>query len=438
MSATLSRSILVLVTAGCLSATGSDLTPAAEASVGAGTPAVEIAPQEAGGIDPQYGCLICHADKRRAYLLGVHSDRNVRCHDCHGGNPDAFEIPEAHGGDFLGSLGKLATVEVCSSCHADPDVMRQYGLPADQIAELRTSRHGQLLLERGSEDAPTCSDCHDPHTTLRADDARSSAYPLNIPTLCAVCHEDEILMEPYGIPTDQVRNHRRSAHGKALFEDLNFAAPSCIGCHGSHAALPPNVGEISNVCGRCHVGTRKAFDEGPHGRATAEGTLPGCTSCHSSHDTERIQANMMATTCTACHEGGSASAMLGEEIEGILVRAEREMESADEAIHELVRAGHEVSDTRFRYRTALTQYRQLASAQHALDLERLTDLERVVGSISRDIVAEAEVSAEERWEHKLFLIPVWFLALATIVLAGSRLWRLRSTELASDPGQAAG
>jgi len=315
--------------------------------------------------------------------------------------------------------------------------MRQYGLPADQIAELRTSRHGQLLLERGSEDAPTCSDCHDPHTTLRADDARSSAYPLNIPALCAVCHEDEILMEPYGIPTDQVRSHRRSAHGKALFEDLNFAAPSCIGCHGSHAALPPNVGEISNVCGRCHVGTRKALEEGPHGRVATEGVLPGCTACHSSHDTERIPPDLVATTCTSCHAAGSAPSVLGEAIEEILVRAEREMHSAEQAIDELVRSGHEVSDTRFQYRTALTQFRQLASAQHALDLVRLEDLERVVGSISRDIVTEAEVSAEERWEHKLFLIPVWFLAIAVIVLAMSRLWRLRSTEPATDPGRVA-
>ena len=432
MSAALSRSILVLIGAGCVSAAGSYFTPAAEASV--------FIPQEAGGIDPQYGCLICHADKRRAFLLGVHSDRGVRCHDCHGGDPEAFEIPGAHSGDFRGSLGKLATVEVCSSCHADPDAMRQYGLPADQIAELRTSRHGQLLLEQGSENAPTCSDCHDPHTTLRADDARSSAYPPNIPTLCAVCHEDEALMEPYGIPTDQVRSHRRSAHGTALFEDLNFAAPSCIGCHGSHAALPPNVGEISNVCGRCHVGTRKALDEGPHGRAATGEAPPGCTACHSSHDTERIPSDLVAATCTGCHPASSPAAALGVEIEEILVRADRELESADEAIHELVRAGHEVSDTRFRYRTALTQYRQLASAQHALDLERLADLERVVGSISRDIVAEAEVSAEERWEHKLLLIPVWFLALATMVLAGSRLWRLRGTVPASDPdpGKAAG
>ncbi len=429
---------LFFVAAGVFAAAGLGRAPASRPSASAPASNGEASRQETSEIDPRYGCLVCHADKRRAYLLGVHSDRNVRCHDCHGGDPDSFELPGAHGGDFRGLLDKLATVEVCASCHADPDVMRQYGLPADQIAELRTSRHGHLLLEQGNTDAPTCSECHDPHTTLRADDARSSAYPLNIPALCAVCHEDEALMEPYGLPTDQVRSHRRSAHGVALFEDLNFAAPSCIGCHGSHAALPPNVSEISNVCGRCHVGTRKALDEGPHGRATAEGTLPGCTACHSSHDTERIPPELVATTCTGCHAADSAAAALGAAIEGILVGAGRELDSAAEAIDELVRAGHEVSDTRFRYRTALTQYRQLESAQHGLDLERLEDMERLVGSISRDIVAQAEVSAEERWEHKLFLIPVWFLALATISLAGSKLWRLRNAGPDPDSGQVIG
>ena len=404
-----------------------EATPAlvAETAAPAGSP--RAAQEDVRSIQP-YGCLICHADKRRAFRLGVHSDRGVLCHDCHGGDPDAFETTEAHTGDFRGSLGKLATVEVCSGCHSDPDRMRQYGIHVDQVAELRSSRHGQLLLEQGSEDAPTCSDCHDPHTTLRADDARSSAYPLNIPALCAACHEDEALMAPYGIPTDQVRSHRRSAHGRALFEDLNFAAPSCIGCHGSHAALPPDVSEIANVCGRCHVQTRKAFDEGSHGTANAEGTLPGCTACHSNHETERIPAELEADTCLGCHASDSVPSALGQEIEEVLVRAEQEMESADEAIRELVRAGHNVTDTRFRYRTALTQFRQLASAQHSLDLEQLEDLERVVGSISRDIVSEAEVSAEEKWERKLFLFPVWFFALAIVVLAGSKLRRLRTTE----------
>jgi hypothetical protein len=147
---------------------------------------------------------------------------------------------------------------------------------------------------------------------------------------------------------------------------------------------------------------------------------------------------LVAATCTGCHAADSAAAALGAAIEGILVGAGRELDSAAEAIDELVRAGHEVSDTRFRYRTALTEYRQLESAQHGLDLERLEDMERLVGSISRDIVAQAEVSAEERWEHKLFLIPVWFLALATISLAGSKLWRLRNAGPDPDSGKVLG
>jgi len=43
-----------------------------------------------------------------------------------------------------------------------------------------------------------------------------------------------------------------------------------------------------------------------------------------------------------------------------------------------------------------------------------------------DIRGKAEVSAEEKWEHKLFLIPIWFFALGIVFLAGYRLRRLRS------------
>lgn len=369
----------------------------------------------------EYGCLVCHADKRRAFLQGVHSERGVRCHDCHGGDPATYEAVEAHGGDFRGVLGKLEALEVCSSCHSDPDQMRQYGLPADQIAELRTSRHGQLLLDEGDLNAPTCSDCHDPHTTLRADDARSGVHPLNIAATCARCHDDEALMAPYGIPVDQVAEHRRSAHGVALYRDQNFAAPTCIGCHGSHAALPPDVREISNVCGRCHVNVRRAFDAGPHGSSPGTPSLLGCTACHSNHDTERVPADQVAETCGDCHDEGSAQITLGLEVEQLLLRARGELDRADEAIHELVRGGHEVSDERFRFEAALTNFRKLETMQHSLDLDQMTDLERLISSASLDIRNKAEVSAEEKWEHKLFLIPVWFFALGIIFLAGYRL-----------------
>ena len=374
----------------------------------------------------QYGCLVCHADKRRAHQLGVHSDRGVRCHDCHGGDPASYETPQAHGGAFKGSLGKLESVAVCASCHSDPDQMRQYGLPSDQIAELRTSRHGQLLLDEGNLDAPSCSDCHDPHTTLRSDDARSGVHPTNISATCARCHDDSGLMAPYGIPTGQVAEHRHSAHGIALFEEQNFAAPTCIGCHGSHAALPPDVGEISNVCGRCHVNVRRAFDFGPHGRLEGRSAPLGCTGCHSNHDTERVATDRIADTCAGCHEPGSAETLLGEEVEQVLLRAESEMVRAEEALHELIRGGHEVSDERFRLRAAHTEFRNLETLQHTLDLEQMDDVARLIASASLDIRGKAEVSAEERWERKLFLLPVWFFALGIVFLAGFKLRRIRT------------
>ena len=391
----------------------------------ADTSASALSIQEPVSSTARYGCLVCHADKRRAYRLGVHSDRGVQCHDCHGGNPSVFEAPQAHGGDFRGPLGKLESVDVCSSCHSDPDQMRQFGLPADQVAELSTSRHGQLLLDDRNFDAPTCSDCHDPHTTLRADDARSGVHPTNISATCAGCHEDASLMAPYGIPTGQVAEHRHSAHGIALYDDQNFAAPTCIGCHGSHAALPPGVGEISNVCGRCHVNVRRAFDLGPHGRLEGREAPLGCTGCHSNHDTERVATDRIAETCEGCHEAGGAETMLGEEVQQVLLRAENEMDRANEALHELVRGGHEVSDERFRLRAALTEFHNLEKMQHTLDLEQMEDLERLIASASLDIRGKAEVSAEEKWEHKLFLFPVWFFALGIVFLAGYRLRRLR-------------
>lgn len=371
-----------------------------------------------------YGCLVCHADKRRVFVQGVHSDWGIRCHDCHGGNPASTEVEAAHRGPFVGQPTKLEVVEICSKCHADPDQMRQYGLPADQLAELRTSRHGQLL-DAGNQDAPTCSDCHDPHRTLPSSDARSAVFPTNIPATCDRCHSDPEMMGPYGLETNQFGEFEASAHGRALYRDGNFAAPSCIGCHGSHAALPPDVGEIANVCGKCHQEVRHALSSGPHGPGEAPGSSAlGCTACHTNHGTERIASDQISETCMACHGPDEPAAHLGQEIEDGVIRAEAQMESAREAISELGRAGHRTADARFRYRSALTEFNQIAQVQHSLDVETLTDLELDVSSVTRSIESAAEVAAEHKWEHRLILIPLWFFALSMAALA---YFRFRKT-----------
>lgn len=368
-----------------------------------------------------YGCLVCHADKRRVFVLGVHSEWGIRCHDCHGGDPTSLEIEPAHRGEFVGVPDKLQVVEICSRCHSDPDQMRQYGLPADQLSELRTSRHGQLL-EAGNQDAPTCSDCHDPHTTLPSSDARSATFPTNIPATCGRCHSDAGMMDPYGLAVNQFDEFHTSAHGRAIYEEGNFAAPSCIGCHGSHAALPPDVSEIANVCGKCHVNVRQALAAGPHGPSAGTGSaFLGCTECHTNHATERVESEAIAETCIRCHDSADPAVQVGEEIEAGVMRAEAQMESAREAILELGRAGHRTSDARFRYRSALTEFNQIGRVQHSLDLEALTDLELEVSSTTKGIEAAAEVAAEHQWEHRLMLLPLWFFALSIAALAYFRL-----------------
>lgn len=369
------------------------------------------------GFDPTYGCVVCHSDKRRAFVQGVHSERGIRCHDCHGGNPQAIERPAAHQGRFVGSPDKIQIVQLCASCHSDVSQMRQYGLASDQLAEFRTSRHGQLLFEQRNFDAPTCTDCHDAHMILRPEDARSGVHPTNIPATCARCHTDEGLMAKYGIPVDQDALYRQGAHGIAVFGKHNFSAPTCVGCHGSHGALPPQVTEIAHVCARCHVLLGSAFYGGPHGEPALTGKLPGCLGCHSNHGTERVPPEHIAEGCLNCHPAGSAPAEHGAEIEAGVVRATEDIHAAHEAINELVRHGRPVHDARFRYLVGFTAYQQIAQVQHSLDLARLDDLARAVASSSREIRETAEVGAEQRWEHKLLLVPLWFLALAALALA---------------------
>ncbi len=231
-------------------------------------------------------------------------------------------------------------------------------------------------------------------------------------------------MARYGIPTDQFDRYRAGAHGVGVFERQNFAAPTCIGCHGSHAALPPAVTQIADVCGHCHVNLERALHEGPHGAPARDGSMPGCLACHSNHGTARTAPDQIAALCAGCHEAESGPALMGVEIQERVLRATEELDHAAEAIEELVAMGHQVEDDRFRHQAALTEYYQIALVQHSLDLEHLEDLGLRVRSNTGIIRSTAETIAEERWEHKLLLIPVWFLALSAVALAWFKLREL--------------
>jgi hypothetical protein len=170
------------------------------------------------------------------------------------------------------------------------------------------------------------------------------------------------------------------------------------------------------------------FGGGPHGAAARAGKMPGCLACHSNHGTHRVPPDSIAAVCQKCHGSDTRIRTMALDIQQRVAQATADMTSAERAIGQLSLAGERVGDYRFRYESALTDYLQIALVQHSLDLQRLDDLTRRVRSISVDLDAAAEASAERRWEHKLILLPVWFLALSAVVLALLTLRTLKEAD----------
>ena len=95
------------------------------------------------------------------------------------------------GDDPASKVHPLAVADTCGACHADPEHMAGYRLPA-----------------RGGGDRP--------------------------------------------IPTDQRERYGQSVHAHAMTEKGDLSAPTCNDCHGNHGATPPEVRSVANVCAQCH------------------------------------------------------------------------------------------------------------------------------------------------------------------------------------------
>lgn len=199
------------------------------------------------GIIPDL-CGDCHADEERMRPYGLPTDQlrqyreesvhgqrlaqgdeNVAtCYDCHGGH----EIREPN--DPTSSVYPVNLPSTCARCHADEELMRPYGISADQYALYKGSIHGLALLQEQNLRAPTCATCHGNH---------GAALPgyTEVPDLCGLqCHplaEEAYLAGPHG----------RGGEG----------APNCVTCHGRHDARPASeemfLGAEDRRCGSCHL-----------------------------------------------------------------------------------------------------------------------------------------------------------------------------------------
>ena len=288
----------------------------------------------------QDNCILCHSDPGnvkprvlfspdpakqgsnplldlRELVSDAHFRRGLSCSGCHGGSPKdesmTSEIGKRWPKEEERHRDRGWIPAFCARCHADPAFMRGFNptMPTDQLAKYRESRHGQLLLGEKDSRAAQCVSCHGVHGIRGPKSRKSTVNPQRIPDTCGSCHADAAHMAGFKtdsgqpLPVSQVAEYKSSVHGKALLEKGDLGAPSCTGCHGSHAAMPPAVASVAQVCRRCHAMNGQLFDGSRHKIAFEQHKWPECGQCHGKHaiskPSDALIGDKPGTLCHDCH-----------------------------------------------------------------------------------------------------------------------------------------
>ena len=372
-------------------------------------------------------CISCHeglggehAGITADWAESVHATQGVGCVSCHGGDPtkaDAGESMSPEAG-YLGPLPKDRIPGLCGSCHTRVDLMRPFDLPTDQLDQYWQSQHGQALLE-GDGNVATCFDCHDGHRVLKVSDPASQVYPTNEPAMCAGCHADQTLMDPYGIPTDQYELYQKSVHGMAMLQNQDLRAPTCSTCHGKHGAAPPGYQQVANVCGQCHAKTEEYYLQGAHKTGMTGQAAPECVTCHGQHDVPRPTRDLFLGTderhCGMCHAPGTEISAQVDAMYAALKEADDAYEQAENTIalateQRLIMAEQE--ELLHKANTPLIESRALQHTVNLVDIEAKAEESLV---LSREAQASAEEALAGLDTRRLGMVIALGVILITIV-----------------------
>jgi len=357
-------------------------------------------------------CGVCHPAERVLFEKSRHAAEDVSCVSCHGGNDRTLDAGAAHGGSFR--IARASVPKLCASCHSDERRMRAYNLPVDQYALYQTSGHGQRLA-RGDTRVAVCSDCHGAHDILAPSDPASRVFRTSIPRTCGTCHGDTTLMKARG-RRDAYAEYMGSVHGKALLDQGNLRAPTCVSCHGVHGAAPPQVGDVGKVCGTCHSAERRYFSAGPHRDGMVRAGLPECASCHADHATQAARPERLGQICQQCHGADAAQVKLGSRILTDYQGAAREIEQAEALIARADAVPLQTDDYRARLEEARTYLREALPSAHSVSEETVAGFTARARSVGAEIQHEIHAKLGNLRIRKLVLILFWFYVLLTIVV----------------------
>lgn len=189
--------------------------------------------------------LFSNSYHAQAIEEGLH--QAATCNDCH--NYHDIKM----GTDPTSSISHGNTPETCGQCHED--IFEEY----------KKSVHWEALI-RGQRESPACVDCHGEHEIIAKTNPRLPVSKRQTAEeTCARCHQNERLIQKYGLSEGKISSYQDSYHGLAVLKgDENSA--TCYDCHDAHAILEASnsassihINHLTETCGKCHSGATATF-----------------------------------------------------------------------------------------------------------------------------------------------------------------------------------
>lgn len=251
------------------------------------------------GVKGAPNCIVCHQNPIAAVTPGIDTTQlkiaqEKLCLSCHQDNPEirARTTPSAgfitayehsiHGSMLNKGNGKAANCVNCHTAHqikdgSDPtSSVNRYNIPntcgqchAKIDSVYKQSIHGVAALQKGSIDAPVCTNCHGEHNILQHNNPKSPVAFQNVSSqVCSPCHSSVKMSQKYGLDPNRLSTYKASYHGLAM-EGGSTVVANCASCHGFHNIKPPSdststvyKGNLAKTCGKCHPGANENFAKG--------------------------------------------------------------------------------------------------------------------------------------------------------------------------------
>lgn len=189
-------------------------------------------------------CATCHSSISKEHQTSIHNSERlpVSCSKCHSDIHNITSIKN----------DKKASALLCSKCH-------------ENESKYFKSIHYQAL-EKGNNDAPSCTDCHNKHAINKIDNiSQGRSFHTQA---CMNCHADTKMMSRNNVTTIAPKTYFESYHGKSIRLGYPEKVAGCADCHSSHNILPENDTNstvnsvnLTNTCKGCHTNAGSGFSK---------------------------------------------------------------------------------------------------------------------------------------------------------------------------------